>query len=943
MKNLQKVLALGLALIMLMGMFTVASAAEAKVATDLSDWDSIKHQNAVALNVDLGIIKGMPDGSYKPTENIDRASWAKLAYVAACGDEDADAYLGTVTGLKDIAGNWAEAYISYLAANKYISGDETGNYNPSNNVTVVEACKTMLTILGYNAKDRGYENDAAWSGKIMSDAKANGLMDDVDREQTAMKPLTRENAAQIIYNALAAQTVEEVKTYDQGNQYVSRYDKEDPLGYKVFNLVKLEGVATGIEPDSTITFGSMTAVDSTYSPNSLAKINKLVGGSLADVGQLCNVFVKGVTSFDHDNNIVNAAVRVDELVSANVAPSDSEPLVTVTKGAAFGTGTTRLQNIWKPGHDDYVGAEPQLNDDGTEHLKFYVNGKLAAAGTTDVNAAKGDVARLYDLEDKDGKVDTIVIIHYSVGKVTGAVRNKLDATGKDTVLIPGVTAGKYVPVSQVSGPYASLKKDDIVLFYTNGETDADKMVVTVEIPETFTGKVTGVNQTKGQLTIGGSAYDYSAINGSAQGGTSEAKVKGWNDLENEYTFYKDPNGGLAYAVKNTDSAVAGNVAVVLESKWISGGTIDASNYMQAKLMLADGDVVITPIDRVGMKNGDEIVSCIPTSTKTATVDYTNKYVNYATITGDSDLNGSLNFADGFWSYKVNASGHYEITKLADQDEDWGADKAIAADAKIEKKPAFTTGQNANVNTVFMIEKVDKDDNSTFEIYTGYANVPAMNAGTGSSVVVGGVAIHEMNDDVSNPQELGQAAYVYIKTHAYADDLPDGLVFLRSDVVIKNASDEFTIEVVDAKGEATTMKKDSNLSDLSGILKMYTVDAISNGVATDMTLAATNPAKGVYVGTLKGIGGGVVTFNETMTASDGTNATSCGYDDSTVVVLIDLKYKDGALAFDSSTVLEGDIEVDTDSSVYAAGTQLYVIQDDGLATYVYIVRAPIAAS
>ena len=73
MNNLKKVLARGLALVMLLGMFTVASAAEAKVATQLTDWDSITHQNAVALNVDLGIIKGMPDGSYSPKENIDRA------------------------------------------------------------------------------------------------------------------------------------------------------------------------------------------------------------------------------------------------------------------------------------------------------------------------------------------------------------------------------------------------------------------------------------------------------------------------------------------------------------------------------------------------------------------------------------------------------------------------------------------------------------------------------------------------------------------------------------------------------------------------------------------------------------------------------------------------------------------------------------------------------
>lgn len=927
MKNLKKVLALGLALIMLMSMFTVASAAEAKVATELTDWDSIAHQNAVALNVDLGIIKGMPDGSYKPTENIDRASWAKLAYVAACGDEDADAYLGTVTGLKDIAGNWAESYISYLAANSYISGDETGNYNPSNNVTVVEACKTMLTILGYNAKDRGYENNAAWSGKIMSDAKANGLMDGVDKEQTALKPLTRENAAQIIYNALAAQTVEEEKTYDAGNQYVARYDKDVPLGYKVFNLIKLEGIVNSIETDGTVNFSSLKpiGVSSEFPTVNTGKVNKYVGGDVADVGQLCTVFVKGVASFNTDNNVVSVVSAVDELVSANVAPSDTLPLLTVTKGANFQSEPSKVWNVKDT--ENYVGVDCEVDKDTSKpdptKIKFYVNGNE----NDDTNAAAGDIAKLYDT-DNNGKVDTISIVKYQVAKITGAVRTQKDSANKDTVLIPGVTAG-FIPVSQVKGPYASLKQDDVVLYYTNstgrGQATSD-MVVTVEIPETVTGKITRVDS-KGRSTVNGSVYPASGIFNSAHTATA---MNSWNDFENEYTFYLDKNGGLCYNAQNTDAAVAGNVAVVLESRWISGGTIDASNYLQAKLMLADGDVVISPIDRVGVNTAAEgadvnIVMCTPTDKATDTSD---KKVNYTEYAG-------LDATDGFWSYRVNASGHYELTPLTLRTRDFAGTFAsmdtVANTIKVEKKPNFLVngtapvdGYSADSDTVFMVEKYNAStDTSTFEVYNGHTNVPAMNAGTVTTVAA--ISAKDSSGNV-----IGAAKYVYLRTTSYADDLPEGLVF-RVDGENGRDAENYTIEVLDPKtGARTTLVVDS-LSYVNDKLEMYTVDAISDGVVTAMSKVTTDDAdKGLTVGTLQSIGRGVVTSAE---------GKSFQYDNSTICILIDLKVTDAnGTTLSSAGVIDPASGVDMDEQVYADGTKLYVIADkEDLASYIYVVR------
>ena len=71
MRNLKRALSLALAAIMLIGMMVVSASAAG--FDDFSDKDEIVNKDAVSMLVSLGIIEGKPDGSYAPTENVDRA------------------------------------------------------------------------------------------------------------------------------------------------------------------------------------------------------------------------------------------------------------------------------------------------------------------------------------------------------------------------------------------------------------------------------------------------------------------------------------------------------------------------------------------------------------------------------------------------------------------------------------------------------------------------------------------------------------------------------------------------------------------------------------------------------------------------------------------------------------------------------------------------------
>ena len=66
---MKKLLALVLALVMSMSLVTISNAA-------FSDADKIDHTEAVDMMNALGVINGMPDGSFTPAGNVTRAEMA---------------------------------------------------------------------------------------------------------------------------------------------------------------------------------------------------------------------------------------------------------------------------------------------------------------------------------------------------------------------------------------------------------------------------------------------------------------------------------------------------------------------------------------------------------------------------------------------------------------------------------------------------------------------------------------------------------------------------------------------------------------------------------------------------------------------------------------------------------------------------------------------------
>ena len=154
----------------------------------------------------------MGNDNFQPNGTLTRAQMAKMITIISLGNVDPSAFLGTVTDLKDINGHWGEAYIKYCYSQGIISGRGNGIFDPNANVTAVEAAKMLLTAIGYNADVQVYTGPS-WKINTIRDAQTSGFFENLS--VTADKVLTRDEAAQMIYNAVDATLIQKTSSVDR--------------------------------------------------------------------------------------------------------------------------------------------------------------------------------------------------------------------------------------------------------------------------------------------------------------------------------------------------------------------------------------------------------------------------------------------------------------------------------------------------------------------------------------------------------------------------------------------------------------------------------------------------------------------------------------------------------------------------------------------------------
>jgi len=244
MRNLKKILAL--ALVFAMAFTFTASAADFTDAAEIG----ANYVDDVNMLVELGVIAGYPDGSFGPQKNITRAEFAKMAYTIKYGsDTDGNLFAAQKSNFWDVEGNasvaWAKGYINYCANQNIVSGVGGGKFNPQGNITVAEATKMLLVILGCDPAKEGFTG-ANWVANVTAKAIDLGIYNGWTGDPSQLA--TRELVAKLMHNTIFSSVYTYSAITGAGSQLDALgQDYNKTLGEVTMNLQKVTGIVVANE------------------------------------------------------------------------------------------------------------------------------------------------------------------------------------------------------------------------------------------------------------------------------------------------------------------------------------------------------------------------------------------------------------------------------------------------------------------------------------------------------------------------------------------------------------------------------------------------------------------------------------------------------------------------------------------------------------------------
>jgi hypothetical protein len=529
MKRLRiRFLSLFLVLGLLLG-FLVAPAAAAAVGS-LTDLDQVTHREAVLLMTDLGVIQGKIDGTYAPKESVDRATMAKLLYGILMGETNPASFSTVDTGFTDIAGNWAGNYIKYCYSVGIISGKGNDTFDPDGVVNVASAAKMLLVTLGYDAVDRGYASDPLWADNIIRDAEALGLLDGIT--QYSFEPLTRDNAAQMLYNALFAYTRTPNYALRNGEQTIVSYTTNPTtLGLEALDLLRytiLVGDTSATQGPPSVSYFSIFPRGGAI--NDKADIMEQIRSGQAGLaigpelaGSYAVLYVKGEYSLSARGNAIEK-LTLEGIYSSALTPKPLPLLGSSASGVPI-AGDETSSDLTTPSTENTTFLAT-LNNSAT----YFING--VAATLPEANRAASTRGAVVDLLDSngDGKADMVKVIVKYTGILTDDVESR-QSGGQALVRFPGVSGlSDWTDGNKVLGG-RGLKKGDGVLAVKIGATTYVEKAITVS------GYAMALEvESDAVLKVDGREYHTS--------GLLTGEIPGWSGVAGTYVFYLDDNGDI---------------------------------------------------------------------------------------------------------------------------------------------------------------------------------------------------------------------------------------------------------------------------------------------------------------------------------------------------------------------------------------------------------------
>ena len=668
MKNLNKVLAM--LVVFMMVLSTVAFASSfADVAAESS------YSTAIEVGVDLGLIKGYEDGTFKPEGEITRAEFAAIV-VRLLGQEAQAAGAKASTQFVDVpADHWAAGYVNIAVQAGVINGYGDGNFGPEDLVEYQDAITMMVRALGYEPAI----GSAGYPTGYLTKAGELGLTTGVNGSNGVAA--NRGSVAQIAFNALDVPLMTQ-SGYGTFTQYVindgystvngTNNGVKKTLLSENHSTIKLQGtVMSSSDVVSTSTtaapYVTVDVTDGLKNKFQIKGVKKMFVGE----SDALNYVGKKVTVFAHYDEFENV-LTIKSLYEVNVETLaiDIADIVEFKNYSDNGlTGDAKEE--YKGEIKYYVSEGKTATVTFSYGADYFVNGFAGDYDWTKWKDMSGTIElSLLNNETASADYDTVYVTAYDVFVV-----DSVSATSK-------VVRAKYAPVlapnrikydesngnvratlTDANGnelDWASLEEYDVLsVKYVN--TSVKDIIEAKVIENVVTGTVTG---TSGATKVE-DGEKYIEIDGTEYKVAPKAEVEKVIKLGDEGTYYLDDNNNVVYHAATITRS--NNYAMVI-------GVSPATSFENAKAKLLTKDAGIVTLEvankiTIGYKGDKE--------NNVKVIDYTDKLAKLRKTV---------------ITYKVNAAGQIS---------------AIEVPSVGEKSDEYFTMSNQNAS----LNAYDEDRNS----------------------------------------------------------------------------------------------------------------------------------------------------------------------------------------------------------------------------------------
>lgn len=816
MKNFKKVLALVLAIATLLSFATVASAATA----DFKDAADIKYTEAVDVLSAIKVLEGYPaDNTYKPAKNITREEAAKIIAIFANKSADISSLYTSANPFADEKGRWGESYVAYGYRAGIIAGKSATQFKPTANVKGTEFLKMVLVVLGYDQNKEGLVG-SSWAVNTLELAKAKSLMAGLPSTWDANAALTRDEAAQIMLNALKAETV--------------------VYGQTVTNLVYNTATKTWGVTNATsaaAVYVSPNGAQNNYNHTLLAAGFGLTLTASQDAwGRPTHTWKKGA-----------AATTIGEYV-------DSDKLLATFKTAVSECDIAKAAGIAKEKtYDLYVN--------GVEN-KFST--LIEATDLVNKLGAQGRLTEVY--------TDRIVMIDTFLAKVTGVTEAKKDAAGHliapatlTMVVYDDANGHPFMTTSTTNFPYVAgdyvLVNAKTATLITVADNRNNSGLVSYK-PRTTTNEILYAEIAGKATSIEGaqSVIWYNAGKHTVEGTTYDDALKfllGNDQMTStaKRTWFMDSYGNL---IGSTSIATVYSYGIVTSIWWVNDGTNGSGKAMATVRYMDDTTNTVT------VSSVDILTAASTAATTGATKAYIPAYSDNQTNLNMTFVESAIADAAGKLYVSTNADanaaaqiktlnkdivvGHlFKLNTLADgtvalaevSENTSAADKtqvhSEVTNASILNKYSVITGDNSktiyvDATTKFLIA-TQVNGVYTYTYKTGLNEMPSFKAGAKVDYVNGADGAADYVYIIGEPTDATTRNFVLITGQAYSAVLKDNGGVKYYEITLPIPAEDgsvATIKVLDnAAGRALLTKLTANTNTGKLFYVTYT-----NGFATD---------------------------------------------------------------------------------------------------------------